>query len=94
VEKRWPQAIMMISGAALITVGVLFIGAQLVLEFTRSPPVAASVPTPPSQRIIVSSSQVDATTRFVGLELVIVGAVLQVIGFVSARPWIARKDST
>jgi hydrogenase/urease accessory protein HupE len=92
VGKRWPQAIIMVSGAALIAVGVLFTGAQLALEFMRGPPIANSASATPSQRIVVSSSQVDATTRFVGLELVIVGTVLQVIGYVSTRPWTSNKD--
>jgi len=74
----------MSSGVLLIVVGVAAIGTQLGMEFLHpsiSPPISVS------QQINVSPNQLSASTHFVGLELVLIGALLEIVGYVSAKPW-------
>jgi uncharacterized membrane protein len=35
---------------------------------------------------------VDLSTRFVGLEIIVVGAVLEIAGFLGVRPWKAKPE--
>lgn len=82
-ESRWPQALIMGSGLLLILLGLFATGFQMWAE-------SMLVPTngqPVSQRILVSPKELGASTRFVGLELVLVGALLEIVGYVATRPW-------
>ena len=86
-RQQWqPQAILVFTGLALIVIGVVAIGVQLGVELLGH---AAAVPPaqPLSQHLTVSPNQLEAATRFVGLELVLVGALLQIVGCLSAKPW-------
>jgi hypothetical protein len=85
MKDRWPQALIMISGLLLIVLGLLATGAQLGVELLGPPTSSQQVQQ--SQQIIVSPNQLDASTRFVGLELVLVGALLEIVGYVGTRPW-------
>jgi hypothetical protein len=79
---QWPQATIMFSGLALIIVGILAIGMQLTEETMNGASQAVQ-----QQQIVVSPSQLNASTRFVGLELVVIGALLQIVGYVTTLPW-------
>jgi hypothetical protein len=82
-KGQWPQATIMFSGLALIVVGILAIGVQLTAEFMVGAPRVVQQ----QQQIVVSPNQLDASTRFVGLELVVIGALLQIVGYVATLPW-------
>jgi hypothetical protein len=86
--SRWPQATIMFTGVALIALGILATGLQLAFEIT-----SGSLPSgPPSQSITVSPNNLQAGTRFVGLELVIVGALLEIVGYLATKPWKGQTD--
>ncbi len=90
--QQWPQAILVYTGLALIVIGVAAIGLQLSVELLGH--AAAVQPgQPPSQHLTVSPSQLEAATRFVGLELVLVGALLQIVGCLSTKPWKGESDA-
>jgi hypothetical protein len=84
MNRRWPQALIMASGLLLIVIGVLAIGAQMLTELQPQTQHALS---PPPQTVAVSRDQLTASTRFVGLELVLVGALLEIVGYVATLPW-------
>ncbi|KGT79694.1 hypothetical protein JEY40_33680 [Bradyrhizobium japonicum] len=78
----------MFTGLALIILGVLATGAQLTAEFITPGESPRAM-----QSIVVSPNRLEAGTRFVGLELIIVGALLQIVGFLSTRPWKAEAGT-
>ena len=80
MERRWPQALIMISGAILLALGVVAIGVQLFSEIATHPNTV-------SQAIKVAPGSLEASTRFVGLELVLVGALLEIVGYLATTPW-------
>jgi uncharacterized membrane protein len=81
MKNLWPQALIMGTGLVLVLLGILGIGAQLFVEFTHPGQMQQQ------QQIQVSASQLSASTRFVGLELIVVGALLEIVGFFGTRPW-------
>jgi len=87
-SSNWPQATIMFTGAALIGLGILAIGLQLVVEIMDG----ALSRAPTSQSIAVSPNNLAAGTRFVGLELIIVGALLEIVGYLATKPWKAQSD--
>jgi hypothetical protein len=91
VQPRWPQAIMMISGAALIFLGVVAIGFQLSMEFFDGHQLARAVGQQ-QQSITVSPKSLQASTRFVGLELILVGALLEIVGYLATLGKIYRHN--
>ena len=78
-----PQMLIMSSGALLILCGIAMVAFQSYSEMTsRAPSVS-----PPSQRADVTPSQISVTTRFPGIELVAIGALLQIVGYLGTQPW-------
>ena len=73
----------MLTGAFLIFVGVGFIAAQIWLQ------VISPETTFPSRGLDVEGAGAKASlkTTYVGLVLVMVGAILEVIGFLADKPW-------
>jgi hypothetical protein len=69
------------TGLVLILLGIFGIGAQLFVEFSHPGQIQQQ------QQIQVSASQLSASTRFVGLELIVVGALLEIVGYFGTRPW-------
>ena len=82
--KNWPQATIMFSGTLLVLIGVLADCGQLYVELLILPKVPVQ---PRPNDIRVTTNEFSATTRFAGIELVIVGAMLQVIGYLGTVPW-------
>jgi hypothetical protein len=80
--KGWPQATIMITGALLILLGVVAVGVQIFSEFG-----GASIVPQQSQQMHASTTDFQVTTRFPGIELVIIGAVLEIVGYLGTRPW-------
>jgi uncharacterized membrane protein len=94
MSRTLPQLIIMLSGAALIVVGVVLVALQLHNE-AQAVHMASQPFDPREQRILVDPGKgVDLTTRFVGLEIIIVGAALEIAGFLGLKPWRAKPDST
>lgn len=89
--RKLPQLIIMLSGAVLIGAGLLFIWNQV--EHERRAARLASMPVDPqAQHILVNPDKgVELSTRFVGLEIVIVGAVLEIVGFLGLKPWTEKS---
>lgn len=87
MNRTLPQLIIMLSGAALMIVGVVLVAYQVLDE--RHAARMASMPVDPnSQHMLVDPSKgVDLSTRFVGLEIIVIGAVLEIAGFLGLRPW-------
>ncbi len=80
-----PQMIIMLSGALLIAIGIAAVCFQGYMEIMSPKPFQ-----PPPQSLNANPNQFSITTRFPGLELVIIGAVLEIVGYLGVRPW---KDS-
>lgn len=93
MSKTIPQLIIMLSGAALIVAGLVFVGLQFFNE-AHAAAVASRPVDPMSQHVAIEPGKgVDLTTRFVGLEIIVVGAVLEIAGFLGLKPWSAKPDS-
>jgi hypothetical protein len=45
------------------------------------------------QATIATSGQISVKTRFPGIELIAIGAVLQIVGFLGAQPWKGRPPA-
>jgi hypothetical protein len=73
----------MLTGTFLILVGVGLIVAQIWLQVT-SPETAFPVR---SLEIEGAGAKASLKTTYVGLVLVVVGAVLEAIGFLASKPW-------
>ncbi|TCL76165.1 hypothetical protein [Rhizobium sp. BK251] len=86
MKERWPQALIMMTGLMLVVLGVLAIGAQLLNEFYYPLDYA-----PQRQEMIVSPDELQAGTRFVGIELILVGALLEIVGYLATSPWRGMK---
>lgn len=84
-----PQRLIMLSGLLLIGFGLVAIASQVIYEFLHPPTVFpdGSVQSRVTQTLKLSPSQLLAETRFVGIELVAFGVMLQMVGFIGARPW-------
>jgi len=89
--QKLPQLIIMLTGAVLIAVGLVFIWNQFALE-AHAARLASTPVDPQSQHIMVDPAKgVDLSTRFVGLEIVVVGAVLEIVGFLGLKPWTGKS---
>ena len=89
--QKLPQLIIMLSGVVLIAVGLYFVWDQVALE-THAARLASQPVDPQSQHIMIDPSQgVNLSTRFVGLEIVVVGAVLEIVGFLGLKPWTGKS---
>ena len=80
--EKLPQLIIMLSGAALMVVGVVLIVVQLAHELNAPAFEATSrtLETTPTGGIRLS-------TTYVGLVVLALGAALEIVGFVASRPW-------
>ncbi|MEA2839320.1 MAG: hypothetical protein QOF41_650 [Methylobacteriaceae bacterium] len=89
-ESRWPQALIMGSGLLLILLGIAAIALQLWTEILAGPNTGQPI----SQKIVVSPNELGASTRFVGLELILVGALLEIVGYISTWPWRSEEKAS
>jgi hypothetical protein len=80
---RWPQALIMISGATLILVGIIAVYFQGYSEIMA----ATGGQMQQQQQLSAQPTNFSVKTRFPGIELIIIGALLEVVGYVGARPW-------
>jgi uncharacterized membrane protein len=85
------QLIVVCSGALLIVGGLSLIIAQFWLEAS----LAADGPQFPSRSANVEAGGIAASvqTTYVGLVVLVVGAVLEVVGFLATRPWRPAEPS-
>jgi uncharacterized membrane protein len=91
MTRGLPQLIIMISGAVLIAAGLFFVALQFQNE-TRAARILSQPVDPMSQHMAVDPGKgVDLSTRFVGLEIVVVGAVLEIVGFLGLKPWTGKS---
>ena len=84
--RNLPQSIIMLSGVVLIVFGLTAIGFQMIADWRKpagTPPQAIGL----SQSLTASSSQFQVTTHYVGMELVVIGAVLEIVGYLGLGPW-------
>jgi hypothetical protein len=88
MTARWPQTIIMLSGTFLIFIGVVILCAQLYAELNAADPISPEAP----NELRLMASDVRVATRFAGIELVGIGAVLQIIGYLGTRPWKKSED--
>ena len=83
------QLIIMISGAVLLTVGIIMIIPQFCIEmwiYYKSATIS------PSQ--FDASKGIKLGTQYVGVMVLAIGATLEIVGYVSTLPWRDRKHST
>jgi uncharacterized membrane protein len=77
---RLPQIIIMLSGAALIIIGLVFVGIQFQHEW-----VPGFVP-PPKGIETSPTGALELTTTHVGLIIIAIGACLEIVGYFAAMP--------
>jgi hypothetical protein len=82
---RWPQALIMISGATLILVGIIAVCFQSYSEIMAAAGGTVEIQQP--QQLSAQPTNFSVTTRFPGMELIIIGALLEIVGYVGTRPW-------
>jgi hypothetical protein len=76
-----PQILIMSTGTLLILCGIAMVAYQSYSEITSKHPGF------PSQSATVAPGQISVTTRFPGIELVAIGALLQIVGYLGTQPW-------
>jgi hypothetical protein len=92
MNRMLPQLIIMSTGAVLIAAGLIFIAMQFRNEAHAAGILSRPVD-PAAQHMLVDPNKgVDLSTRFVGLEIIVVGAVLEIAGFLGVRPWKAKPE--
>jgi uncharacterized membrane protein len=87
MSQRWPQLIIMISGAVLMLVSIILIAVQFSHELAQ-PEFA------PRTRSLEAASYEGAlklTTNYIGLVVIAPGALLEIVGYVATLPW---REST
>jgi hypothetical protein len=84
---QWPQMLIMVSGALLILVGVIAVCLQSYRE-TNTPNLTAGL----TQELKAAPTSFQVTTRFPGIELIIIGAVLELAGYFGSRPWSGSQN--
>jgi hypothetical protein len=82
-----PQLIIMLSGALLIVVGVTAVCFQAYMEITSQTLDPARFSPGPSNDLLARPSEFKITTRFAGIELIVIGALLQIVGYLGTQPW-------
>jgi hypothetical protein len=75
----------MTSGAILILVGIIAVCVQGYFEITAPPNGGAQ--RQQQQQMSAQPTNFTVTTRFPGIELIIMGALLEIVGYVGTRPW-------
>lgn len=82
MRNQVPQLIIMLSGAALITVGIMLVIMQFAheMQLPQYMPSTRGLEFGPAEGIKLS-------TTYVGLILVGIGAFLEVVGFGATIPW-------
>ena len=76
------QAVIMWSGVALICAGILLVGAQIWIQIYVPTFQAASR----SLGVEGLGTKASLQTTYIGLILVVLGAFLEIIGYLGARP--------
>jgi hypothetical protein len=85
MNRLLPQLILMLSGAALLVVGVILVFIQVSAAENATDVSAAmsqrvaSGPDPKGMEITTHS--LDISTKYIGLEVIAIGAALEVFGF-------------
>lgn len=87
---RAPELIIMLSGAALILVGISMVGAQLYVELMTGSFAGGEIM---SGARVTPSSGLDVSTSYVGVMLIAIGAGLEIIGYMASRPWRTDQNS-
>jgi hypothetical protein len=101
MKTKTLQAVLAWTGVVLVVIGVTGIVLQV---FLGEPPwfhfseVVDSPQTPQEMtahlnEMAVSRTGIQLKTKFVGLELIVVGAVLQIVAFLGASPWHHSSNS-
>jgi uncharacterized membrane protein len=85
MKRHWPQLIIVISGAVLIVMGMVAIGVQLFNQFMHNDFGGGF------SRMDIVPPRAGLVTSYVGMELVVIGAVLEMVGYIGTAPW--RKNS-
>jgi energy-converting hydrogenase Eha subunit E len=88
MSEKVPQLIIMLSGAALIVVGVILVILQLNHELALSSfnPSSRALQTSPTGGL-------QLATTYVGLIVLAIGATLEIVGFVAASPWRSSRSA-
>jgi hypothetical protein len=81
-----PQMLIMSSGALLILCGIAMVAYQGYSEITSQ----QSGFQQQQQTASVAPGQISVTTRFPGIELIAIGALLQIVGYLGTQPWKGR----
>lgn len=94
-----PQFLIMITGAILVTTGIVFLVYEVFLfrpQFSHTGPIDPEslkifleIMKPESQEMLLEGlgAKTSLQSRYVGLTLVLIGAFLEVIGFMAGKPW-------
>ena len=88
MRRDVPQLIIMISGVALLVVGIGLIIPQFIVEmliYRQSKIIDLST--------INASRGITLGTHYVGVMVVAIGATLEIIGYISTLPWKNGKNS-
>jgi uncharacterized membrane protein len=85
------QHIITWSGAFLILVGVALVIAQMFIQVNK--PETHSEFASRSLNLQAPGAKAAVQTTYVGLVMIVVGAGLEVVGFVSARPWRQKPNA-
>ena len=80
MKRSWSQTTIMLSGTLLILCGMGLVIFQVVHD-----QLGTTAPAFMSQSLSASTKGFVTTTHYVGLELVIVGAVLQIAGLIASK---------
>jgi hypothetical protein len=83
-DEMRPQMLIMCTGTILILCGIAMVGYQGYSEIA-SP--ATSQVQQQQQATVATSGEISVKTRFPGIELIAIGAVLQIVGYLGAQPW-------
>jgi Flp pilus assembly protein TadB len=90
MSNKLPQLIIMLSGATLIVIGVVLLVLQLSTELNQPAfiPETRSLETTPTGGF-------KLTTTYVGLVVLVIGATLEIVGYVASTPWrVPRSDQS
>ena len=79
---RSAQKLIMWSGLVLIVFGLVGIGYQLFVEMAIMTDG------------VINPDETYLETRAFGFELVVIGAILEVAGFLGSRPWVRETHSS
>jgi hypothetical protein len=80
-----PQMLIMSSGALLILCGVAMVAYQGYSEITSQQ--SGVQEQQQQQSASIAPGQISVKTRFPGIELVAIGALLQIVGYLGTQPW-------